>query len=115
MTCTVLYKLRVWYWRRRYRRGRVVTSFLAPDIRCDVEVVDTSRIESGVITARTRTWNVLYASRGIKPEPAFGDAKETPIKELWEWSGARGGGAVSDSAEDGVGPADVGRRGDPPT
>ena len=96
MLLAVLHQLRLWCWMRRYRPGRVVSSFLAPDIRRDVEVIDNSRIESGVITARTRTWNVLYAIRGIEPEPAFGEAKEIAIKELWNWSGAPWGGPVPD-------------------
>jgi hypothetical protein len=59
-------------------------------------VLDASRIEAGVITARTRTWNVLYAIRGIESEPAFGEATEIAIKELWSWKGAPWGGPVPD-------------------
>jgi len=91
--------IRLWFWKRRYRPGRVVTRFLAPDIRRDVEVVDTSVIDSGVISARIRTWNVLYAIRGIGPEPALGEVKTIAIKELWKWSGARWGGPVPDSTD----------------
>ena len=84
MLLAVLRKIRYWQWKRRYRPGVVVSRFLTPDIRRDVEVLDASRIASGVITARIRTWNVLYAIRGIEPEPAFGDAREIAIRGLWQ-------------------------------
>jgi hypothetical protein len=99
MLLAVLHKIRRWRWRRRYRPGCVVTRFLAPDIRQDVEVVDVAQIESGVISARTRTWNVLYAVRGVEPEAAFGDVREVQIEELWKWTGATWGGAVPDSTD----------------
>jgi hypothetical protein len=94
----VLRKLRLWHRRRCYRPGRVLTRFLAPDIRRDVEVVDVSLIDAGVVTAKIRTWNVLYSARGISPKPAFGAARMTTIKGLWVWSGAAWGGPVPDSA-----------------
>src|SRR4051794_32834584 len=90
----VLQKLRLWFWKRRYRPGRVVTEFVAPDIRRDVEVIDVSRIASGVIVARTRTWNVLYVIRGFETEPPFGDVCELAIKDLWKWGGQPWGGPV---------------------
>jgi hypothetical protein len=95
----MLRKVRLWYRRRRYRPGQVITRFLAPDIRRDVEVVDVTRIDSGVITARTRTWNVLYAVRGIEPKPAFGDVRLIRIDDLWTWTGAAWGGPVPGSGD----------------
>jgi hypothetical protein len=94
-----LQKIRLWRWRRRYRRGEVLTRFIACDIRRDVEVVDTSRIEAGVISARTRTWNVLYAVKNIAPEPAFGAVREIAIKDLWNWPGEPWGGPVPASTD----------------
>ncbi len=82
-----LRKIRVWHWKRLYRPGRVITRFLAPDIRRDVEAVDVSLIETGIISARIRTWNVLYAVKGIAPEPPFGAVRQIEIKDLWNWSG----------------------------
>jgi hypothetical protein len=89
-------KIRLWYWKRQYRSGCVVSSFLAPDIRRDVEVIDASRVEDGVISARIRTWNVLYAIKGIAPEPPFGEVREIAIKDLWTWTGELWGGRVPD-------------------
>ena len=95
----LLHRLRVWFWKRQYRQGSVISRFLAPDIRREVEVVDTSDITSGVLTVRTRTWNVLYAIRGHQPEPAFGAVRSVEIANLWRWSGELWGGPVPSSDE----------------
>ena len=89
-------KIRRWYWKKRYRPGRVLSAFLAPDIRREVEVVEASQIDMGVISARMRTWNVLYAAKGLAPQPPFGAVQEVAIKDLWMWSGASWGGPVPD-------------------
>jgi hypothetical protein len=57
-------------------------------------VVEASRIESSVVTVRTRTWNVLYAIKGLVPEPAFGEPREVAVRELWKWTGEPWGGPV---------------------
>jgi hypothetical protein len=90
-------RIRLWRWRRLYRPGRVVTRFLVPDVRRDVEVIEVSQIEAGLISARVRTWNVLYAIRGIAPEPPFGAVEKVEIKKLWLWAGEPWGGPVPDS------------------
>jgi hypothetical protein len=95
----LLNKIRLWHWRRQYRPGRIVTRFLAPDNRRDVEVIDVSLIAAGIITAKTRTWNVLYAVKGIAPEPLFGVVRKIEIKDLWIWSGELWGGPVPDSTD----------------
>jgi hypothetical protein len=58
-------RIRRWYRKRAYRPGRIVSRFLAPDVRRDVEVVDAAEIDAGRLTLRTRTWNVLYAIKGV--------------------------------------------------
>lgn len=70
--------------------------FLAPDIRRDVEVVDASEIDEGFVNARIRTWNVLYAVRGIAEPPEFGAPRRVAIAELWKWTGESWGGPVPD-------------------
>lgn len=97
MLQTILRKIQLWRWKRTYRPGRIITRFIAPDIRRDVEVVIVSRLEEGVISARIRTWNVYYAIKGIAPEPPFEDMREIAIKDLWNWSGKRWGGPVPES------------------
>jgi hypothetical protein len=94
MLSAVFYRLRLRLWKRRYRPGAVVRHFLAPDIQREVEIVDVSQIESGRIAARTRTWNVLYAIRGMAAQPEFGPVRMIAIKDLWKWSGEPWGGPV---------------------
>src|SRR5687767_2485543 len=95
----MLSMIRRWYRRRLYRTGRVLTRFLAPDIRRDVEVVDASQIDAGLISARICTWNVLYAIKGIAAKPPFGEVRTVEIKDLWVWTGAPWGGPVPESTE----------------
>jgi len=90
-------RVRLWHLRRTYRPGRILSHFLARDIRRDVEVIDAARITEGVITVRVRTWNVLYAIRGLVPEPPFKPARETLIRDLWKWTGESWGGPVPES------------------
>ncbi len=90
-------RFRLWLWKRHYRPGRVITRFLAPDVRRDVEVVDVSLIDAGIVSARIRTWNVLYAF-GLTPP--FGEVRKFAIKDLWIWSGERWRGPVAQSSED---------------
>jgi hypothetical protein len=96
---TLITRIRLWLIRRKYRPGRVISRFLAPDVRQDVEVVDVSRIESGTISARVRTWNVLYTAKGLARQPPFSDIREIEIKNLWHWSGEPWGGPLPDSAD----------------
>jgi hypothetical protein len=91
-------ELRRWLQRRQYRPGRVVTRFVARDVRRDVEVLDAAQIHAGIITARVRTWNVLDAAKRLAPVPAFGEVRTVEIRELWVWSGAPSGGPIPEEA-----------------
>lgn len=92
--CPGFSHLRRWYRRRLYRPGSVVSRFLVPDVRRDVEVVDASEIDAWRLTVRTRTWNVLYAIKGLSPEPQFGDIRVVAMADLWAWSGECWGGPI---------------------
>lgn len=81
-----------WWRRRTFREGEVVSRFIAPDVRRDVEVVSVSKLDEGIIVARVRTTNVLYASKGLAPSAEFGPVVEHRIDTLWDWSGASWGG-----------------------
>ncbi len=70
--------------------------FIAKDIRRDVEIVDASEIRQGFILARVRTWNVLYASKGLAPEPVFSSPQRVSVEDLWQWNGPPWGGPVAD-------------------
>jgi hypothetical protein len=96
MSASILERVRMWAWKYKYRPGRVFTKFIAKDIRREIEIVETPEITQGVVTGRTRTWNVLYAAKGIKPQPPFGDVQRLKIKHLWDWAGEPSGGPVPD-------------------
>ena len=87
--------LRKYLRRRKYTAGAHLTQFLAPDIRRDVEIVEVSELEDGYVSARIRTWNVLYVVKGLASVPAF-DAPRVQITDLWTWTGQRWGGPVPD-------------------
>jgi hypothetical protein len=78
---------------------RFTSKFIGKDIRRDVVVVDSSEIESGLITVKTRTWNVLYASKGIKRKPFYGKIRKIEIEKLWVWNGTPWGGPVSEEID----------------
>lgn len=96
--CPGFSHLRRWLRRRTYRPGRVVTQFVALDIRRDVLVVDASQLDVGTITARVRTWNVLYSVKRLASVPPFGEVQTIQLRELWAWTGAPWGGPVPGQA-----------------
>ncbi len=85
-------KLRGWWRHRTLREGRVVSQFIACDVRRDILVVSAARIDEGFITGRVRTTNLLYVSKGLSPEPDFEEAQELRIDEMWRWTGKPSGG-----------------------
>ena len=88
----MLRRLRNWFRRRRFREGSVLSQFIARDVRRDILVVSAARIDEGIITARVRTANVLYLSKGLIPQPEFEAARELRIDEMWHWTGKSWGG-----------------------
>jgi hypothetical protein len=88
----MLTKLRSWTRRRIFREGKVVSRFIARDVRRDILVVSAARVDEGIITCRVRTTNVLYLSKGLVPEGEFEPARELHIDELWHWTGKNWGG-----------------------
>jgi hypothetical protein len=89
-------RLATWFRRRKYRPGVTITRFLAPDIRRDVEILDTSELEQGYVRARIRTWNVLHVHHGLAAAPEPGAARRVAIRELGKWTGEPWGGPVPD-------------------
>ena len=81
-----------WYRRRTIREGRTLSRFVAIDVRRDILVTSTARIQDGLITCRVRTTNVLYVSRGLAIQPDFEPAKELRLDEMWKWTGQPWGG-----------------------
>ena len=62
------------------------------DVRRDVLIVSTRRLDEGIIQGRVRTTNVLYVSNNLMPEADFGPAEELRISEMWKWTGEPWGG-----------------------
>jgi len=78
--------------RKIFREGCVLSRFIARDIRRDVMILSAHDIDDGFITARIRTTNVMYLSRGVVPSLAFGPPERIAIDKLWVWSGQTWGG-----------------------
>jgi hypothetical protein len=81
-----------WFRRRKFREGETKSQFIARDVRRDVLVVSTERIDEGIITGRIRTTNLLYLSKGLVDPPEFGAPRELRISEIWHWTGQSWGG-----------------------
>lgn len=76
-----------WHRRRTICEGRTLSRFVAKDVRRDILVTSTARIQDGLITCRVRTTQVLYVSRGLAIQPDFGPATELRVEEMWKWNG----------------------------
>ena len=88
--------LRRLYWKKTYRPGRIVSRFVAKDVRREVVVVEASQVDAGFISARIRTWNVLYAAENLTQKPPFGEVRRVEIGSLWNWTGPDWGGPVTE-------------------
>lgn len=88
----MLKALKNWLRRRKYKEGKIVSRFIARDVRRDVLVLSTARIDEGVITGQVRTTNLLYLASGLTSQPEFGPAGDLLIDELWHWTGKSWGG-----------------------
>jgi hypothetical protein len=87
----LLHKWRASGWARN---GTVLSRFIALDVRREILVVDGSRIEDGYITARVRTWNLMYVARGLASKPEFGPVEVLQLDRAWHWTGESWGGTV---------------------
>lgn len=80
--CPGFRQIRRWRRVRRYRPGQVISRFLAPDVRRDVEVVNAENLDAGFLIVRSRTWNVLYVINGLSSAPAFGEVRRVALRDL---------------------------------
>ncbi|MEM6553618.1 MAG: hypothetical protein AAF750_15990 [Planctomycetota bacterium] len=69
--------------RRKFRTGAELTSWLAPDLRRDVLVVDNSELAAGIVTVRMRTCCVYTAAKRSLGPPPFGDAMRVKVDVIW--------------------------------
>jgi hypothetical protein len=88
----MLKSIQRWFRQRRFREGRTLSRFIAPDVRRDIQIVSAARIDDGFITARVRTSNVLYVSKGLTSKPEFEPPREMRLDEIWTWTGKSWGG-----------------------
>jgi len=88
----MLKRFQEWSRHRTLREGKVVSRFVACDIRRDILVVSAARLVEGIITGRVRTSNVLYLSKGLAREPEFEPARELHVDDMWHWTGKSWGG-----------------------
>jgi hypothetical protein len=88
----VLNAVRRWHRRRTIRDGAVLSQFVAIDVRREILVQSTARLEEGLITCRVRTINLLYLAHGHVTEPEFGPSQELRVDEMWTWTGQPWGG-----------------------
>jgi hypothetical protein len=88
----MIQQIQSWLHRRQYRVGRTLIRFVARDVRREVEILDITRLDESYITARIRTFNVLYVSKGLLPKTEFEVPREVAIGDLWTWTGQSWGG-----------------------
>lgn len=92
---SIIDRLRLWHFRRKLREGVIISRFIAKDVRRDILIVSVAKLSDGIITARTRTTNVLYVARNLAAEQEFGQPEELQVRSMWKWSGAPWGGLPS--------------------
>ena len=85
-------ELQKWYRRRAYRPGRILSGFIARDVRREIKSVSVERLDEGMIIGQVRTNNVLYLSKGLAENQNFGEPILLEISSMWKWSGKPWGG-----------------------
>jgi hypothetical protein len=84
--------IRKWYRRKVYRPGRVLSQFVAPDVKREIIIISVDRIDEGLILGQVRTNNILYLSKGLIEEQGFSEPMNLNITKMWAWSGKPWGG-----------------------
>ena len=92
MIRSLLSRLKLIRRRQSFVPGATVSKFIAKDVKREVKVVDASNVDEGYITAQVRTINVLYRSKGLAPEPSFGEPEILHLNQAWKWGGQPWGG-----------------------
>jgi hypothetical protein len=70
----------------------VLSQFIACDVRREIKIISTDRIDEGFIVGQVRTNNILYLSKGLVKEQGFSEPMSLDITNMWEWSGKPWGG-----------------------
>ncbi len=85
-------RIQNWLRRRQYQDGKILSRFIARDIRRDIQIVSAAKVEEGIIIGRVRTTNVLYVTHHLARKSEFGPPQELLISEMWRWTGQPSGG-----------------------
>jgi hypothetical protein len=88
----IFYRMTKWWRQQIYKGGTVLSQFIARDIRRDVKIISTEKINEGLITCQIRTNNILYCAKGLVSEQDYGDPIIIEISKMWIWSGQTWGG-----------------------
>lgn len=94
----LLQRVRNWYRQRQYKPGRVISQFIARDVKREIRIVSIDRINEGLIKGQVRTQNVLYLSKGLEEEQDFGETQVLEVSKMWKWSGQPWGGLPDGSS-----------------
>ncbi|TWT75786.1 hypothetical protein CA13_73590 [Planctomycetes bacterium CA13] len=78
--------------RSAFADKRVLSSFIAKDVRREIKLVDIEEIESGFVVAQIRTNNILYMCNKLADEQHFSEPQRIAIDKIWEWTGQSWGG-----------------------
>ena len=78
--------------RSAFNDERVLSRFVARDVKRQVKLVNIDEIESGFIVAQIKTTNILYLRNKLAEDQPFGSPQRLAIEEIWEWSGQPWGG-----------------------
>ena len=81
-----------WNRRKVYKPGRVLSGFVARDVRRDIKIVSIDKLDDGLILAQVRTNNVLYLSKRLMQQQDFSEPTMIDIATMWKWSGKPWGG-----------------------
>lgn len=76
-----------WYRKKVYKPGRIISKFIAHDVRREIKIVSVDKIDEGVIVGQVRTNNILYLSKELVEEQEFSEPRPLNISNMWEWSG----------------------------
>ena len=75
-----------------FNEERVLSRFIAKDVRREIRIVNIDDIESGFIIAQIRTNNLLYMRNKLTLKQSFGEPQRISLDALWDWTGQSWGG-----------------------
>jgi hypothetical protein len=101
----IFYEILKWYRQQKYKNGTVLSRCIACDVRRDIKIISTERLNEGLVKCQIRTNNILYTFKGLVDEQDYGDPITIEISKMWVWSGQQWGGlpdgkSIADNSND---------------